>query len=470
MTLDPYTDHHIRHLNFFNRILLKLGEKYYFCRMKKILLVVDDNKDVLSAVRMLMANKTDEVITSSDPSSIPSLLRKHCPQVVLLDMNFRSTINNGNEGLFWLREIKRIAPTTSVVLFTAYADVALAVEGMKIGASDFVVKPFENARLSETLLNAFGEKKEKRSRHTGPQMLWGESPEMKRVQMLVERVAPTDANILITGENGTGKDLLAREIHRLSLRNAGPMEIVDMGAVIETLFESELYGHAKGAFTDAKTDRAGKFETAHGGTLFLDEIGNLPYHLQSKLLTALQQRKIIRVGTNTPREIDIRLICATNRDLPRMVAEGEFRQDLFYRINTVTIELPPLRDRREDIPLLVKMFVRKYAGIYSRPIPEVSGEAMRRLCAQSWPGNIRQLEHTVEKALILTDCDTIHAHDFDLYEQQSSTTENPTTLEAMERKAISEAIRQHQGNMSEVARQLGVTRQTLYNKLRKYGI
>lgn len=439
--------------------------------MKKTLLVVDDNKDVLSAVRLLMARKVDEVITASDPSQLPSMLRQHSPQVVLLDMNFRSAINNGNEGLFWLREIKRLAPATSVVLFTAYADVALAVEGMKIGASDFIVKPFDNTQLSETLLNAFGKKKATNSKQNSPKMLWGESPQMQRVRMLVERVAPTDANILITGENGTGKDLLAREIHRLSLRQAGPMEIVDMGAVIETLFESELYGHAKGAFTDAKTDRAGKFETAHGGTLFLDEIGNLPYHLQAKLLTALQQRKIIRVGTNTPREIDIRLICATNRDLPRMVAEGEFRQDLFYRINTVTIELPPLRERREDIPQLVEMFVRKYATIYSRPTPKVSEEAMRRLCSQSWPGNIRQLEHTVEKALILTDSDTLNTHDFDLHEQQqSSEAEQPTTLEAMERKAITEAIRQHQGNMSEVARQLGITRQTLYNKLRKYGI
>lgn len=438
--------------------------------MKKTLLVVDDNKDVLSAVRLLMARKVDEVVTASDPSSIPSILRKHNPQVVLLDMNFRSSINNGNEGLFWLREIKRLSPATSVVLFTAYADVALAVEGMKIGAKDFVVKPFENARLSETILNAFGVKNVKSIKPATPGMLWGDSPEMQKLKMLVERVAPTDANILITGENGTGKDLLAREIHRLSLRGSGPMEIVDMGAVIETLFESELYGHAKGAFTDAKTDRAGKFETAHGGTLFLDEIGNLPYHLQAKLLTALQQRKIIRVGTNTPRDIDIRLVCATNRDLPRMVAEGDFRQDLFYRINTVTICLPPLRERKQDIPLLVEMFVRKYAGIYSKPVPKVSEDAIRKLCSLSWPGNIRQLEHTVEKALILSDSDTLHSRDFDLHESQASTEEQPITLEDMERNAISMAIKQHAGNMSEVARQLGITRQTLYNKLRKYGI
>ncbi len=439
--------------------------------MKKTLLIVDDNKDVLSAVKMLMRTKVDEVITESNPSSIPTLLKKHMPQVVLLDMNFRATINNGNEGLFWLREIKRISPEISVVLFTAYADVALAVEGMKIGATDFIVKPFDNANLSETLLNAFGSGKTKAQRKTSsPQMLWGESPEMQRVRMLIEKVAPTDANILITGENGTGKDLLAREIHRLSNRSSGPIEIVDMGAVIETLFESELYGHAKGAFTDAKADRAGKFETAHGGTLFLDEIGNIPYHLQAKLLTSLQQRKIIRVGTNTPRDIDIRLICATNRDLPQMVAEGDFRQDLFYRINTVTIELPPLRNRPEDIPALVNMFVKKYAGIYSKPEAKVSDDAMERLCSQSWPGNIRQLEHTVEKALILSDDNTLHIHDFDIHDSQIAATGQSTTLESMERNAITSAIKMHGGNMSEVARHLGITRQTLYNKLRKYGI
>ena len=439
--------------------------------MKKTLLVVDDNKDVLSAVRMLMRPKVDEVITESNPSSIPNLLQKHKPQVVLLDMNFRATINTGNEGLFWLREIKRIAPETSVVLFTAYADVALAVEGMKIGATDFIVKPFDNTNLSDTLLNAFGSgTKKTQQKASTPQMLWGESPEMQRVRMLVERVAPTDANILITGENGTGKDLLAREIHRLSNRSSGPIEIVDMGAVIETLFESELYGHAKGAFTDAKADRAGKFETAHGGTLFLDEIGNLPYHLQAKLLTSLQQRKIIRVGTNTPRDIDIRLICATNRNLPQMVAEGEFRQDLFYRINTVTIELPPLRNRPEDIPALVDLFVKKYSGIYSKPEVKVSEDAMKRLCSQSWPGNIRQLEHTVEKALILSDGATLGLHDFDIHDSQIATSGQSTTLESMERNAITNAIKLHSGNMSEVARHLGITRQTLYNKLRKYGI
>ena len=419
--------------------------------MKKTLLVVDDNKDVLSAVRILMRPKVDEVITSSTPCSIPGLLKEHHPQVVLLDMNFRATINNGNEGLFWLREIKRLAPETAVVLFTAYADVALAVEGMKIGAKDFVVKPFDNAALADILTEAFGKRKPLSKTHDAPNMLWGESPEMTRLRLMAERVAPTDVNILITGENGTGKDLLAREIHRLSKRSSGPIEIVDMGAVIETLFESELYGHAKGAFTDAKTDRAGKFETAHGGTLFLDEIGNLPYHLQAKLLTALQQRKIVRVGTNTPRDIDIRLICATNRDLRQMVNDGEFRQDLFYRINTVTLELPPLRSRPEDIPALTELFIRKYSAIYSRPEVKVSADAMRRLQAHPWPGNIRQLEHTVEKALILSDSTTLHSRDFDLPDYQPAAHTETTTLEAMERNAITAAIKQNRGNMSEVA-------------------
>lgn len=437
--------------------------------MKK-LLVVDDNREVLSAVRMLMTPKVDEVITSSTPVSIPELIRRHKPQVVLLDMNFRAAVNNGNEGLFWLSEIKRIAPEVSVVLFTAYADVALAVEGMKIGATDFVVKPFDNTQLSEVLLQAFGKKERKAHNPDTPRMLWGESPEMRRLKTLLERVAPTDANILITGENGTGKDLLAREIHRLSRRSSGSLEIVDMGAVIETLFESELYGHAKGAFTDAKADRVGKFETANGGTLFLDEIGNLPYHLQAKLLTSLQQRKITRVGTNTPRDIDVRLICATNRNLPQMVANGEFRQDLFYRINTVTIELPPLRNRSEDIPAFVDMFVKKYADIYALPVPEVTEEAMRRLSSQSWPGNIRQLEHTVEKALILSDGSKLDVHDFDLHDTRIIATPESTTLESMERNAITAAIKLHNGNMSEVARHLGITRQTLYNKLRKYGL
>lgn len=436
----------------------------------KTLLVVDDNKDILSAVRLLMKGKVDEIVTSSIPDSIPNLLKTHQPQVVLLDMNFRAPVNTGNEGLYWLREIHRISPSTAVVLFTAYADVALAVDGMKLGAVDFVVKPFENDVLVSSIMRAFGQSKGP-AKTESPQMLWGSSPAMAAIRRVAERVATTDANVLITGENGTGKDLLAREIHRLSPRASGPMEVVDMGAVIESLFESELYGHAKGAFTDAKADRAGKFETAHGGTLFLDEIGNLPYHLQAKLLTSLQQRRIVRVGSNTPHPIDIRLICATNRDLVQMVANGEFRQDLYYRINTITIELPPLRDRKEDIPAFVELFIRKYAKMYNRDAPKVSPEAMRRLASQQWPGNIRQLEHVVEKALIMGDGPVLKLDSFDIHDSIPAQSAEPVgTLEDMERRAIAAAIRECGGNLAEVARKLGITRQTLYNKIKKYDI
>lgn len=436
---------------------------------RKTLLVVDDNKDILSAVKILMRSKIDEVVTSPTPEAIPDLLRQHHPQVALLDMNFRSTINNGNEGLYWLREIKRQSPRTAVVLFTAYADVSLAVSGMKLGAVDFIVKPFDNDTLIETLQKAFGDAKPG-TKAKPAQMLWGSSPAMERLRHIVERVAGTDANILITGENGTGKDLLAREIHRMSRRAEASIEIVDMGAVIESLFESELYGHVKGAFTDAKADRAGKFETAHGGTLFLDEIGNLPYHLQAKLLTSLQQRQVVRVGSNTPRPIDIRLICATNRNLAAMVANGEFRQDLYYRINTVLIELPPLRERKCDIPEFARLFADKYAKVYGKDTPAVPDSVINRLTSLSWPGNIRQLEHAVEKAVIMSEHGVLSLDDFDLYEDVVHAADTGGTLEDMEKKAILAAMKQHGGNMAEIARQLGVTRQTLYNKIKKYGI
>ena len=438
--------------------------------MKRTLLVVDDNKDILASVKLLMKSRVDEVVASSNPDEIPALMRRHSPQVVLLDMNFRAAVNTGNEGLYWLKEVRRLSPRTAVVLFTAYADVALAVEGMKLGAEDFVVKPFENEGLVEVLNKAFGGKKDKPKGL--PQMLWGESQPMAKLRAIVERVAATDANVLITGENGTGKDLLAREIHSLSGRASGPLEVVDMGAVIETLFESELYGHVKGAFTDAKADRPGKFETAHGGTLFLDEIGNLPYPLQAKLLTSIQQRSIVRVGSNEPRPIDIRLVCATNRDLANMVRDGEFRQDLFYRINTVHIELPPLRERRADIPAFVRLFLGKYAKMYGRSLPEVSDDAMRRLMAMQWPGNIRQLEHTVERTLIMNDCQVLRAEHFDLAGEPAAEASSGAlgTLADMERKAIVAAVKQCGGNLAEVARQLGITRQTLYNKIKKYGL
>lgn len=437
--------------------------------MNKTLLVVDDNKNILSAIKLLMRGKVDEVITSSTPEAIPDLLKRHKPQVVLLDMNFRSAVNNGNEGLFWLKEIRRMAPSAAVVLFTAYADVPLAVDGMKLGAADFIVKPFENDILVGAIMKAFGQKKSAQRRPESS-MVWGESLAMAEVRRIVECVSVTDANIVITGENGTGKDVLAREIHRLSRRADGPLAVVDMGAISESLFESELFGHVKGSFTDAKADRPGKFEAANGGTLFLDEIANLPYHLQAKLLTAIQQRSVTRLGSNTPRPVDIRLICATNRNIPQMVAEGQFRQDLYYRINTVAIELPPLRQRPEDIPVFAQKFLVKYANAYGKPTPQLAPDAIRRLQAQSWPGNIRQLEHVVEKALIMSNAAVLNPSDFDLHEQPMMPSASGLTLEDVEKTAIAEAMHRNQGNLAEVARQLGITRQTLYNKMRKYGI
>ena len=311
---------------------------------QKTIIIVDDNKGVLSAVKLLLKNSFDRIVTLSSPITLPSVLRMENPDVVLLDMNFTDALNTGNEGLYWLHEIKKIHPALPVVLFTAYGDIELAVRGIKEGASDFVVKPWDNARLVETLLNACNQVskgKKKKEERSSSAMYWGTSAAMKNLRAMVEKVAETDANVLITGENGTGKEMLAREIHALSNRYRHEMITVDMGAVTETLFESELFGHKKGAFTDAYADRAGKFEAADGGTIFLDEIGNLPYHLQSKLLTVLQSRSVVRVGTNEPIPVNVRLVCATNANLDERVLQGKFREDLLYRINTIHLEIPP---------------------------------------------------------------------------------------------------------------------------------
>lgn len=441
-------------------------------KKKGTLLVVDDNRAVLQSVDLLMAPQLEHVVTCTNPELIPSLLKEHKPDAVLLDMNFHAGINSGNEGLYWLREIKRLSPNTQVVLFTAYADISLAVNGMKEGAADFVVKPFDNKVMADTLLKAVSPKaKSKFQNPKSPNMLWGQSPAMERLRIMVEKVAPTDANILITGENGTGKDLLAREIHAHSLRAQGPLEIVDMGAVVDTLFESELYGHVRGAFTDAKTDRIGKFESAQGGTIFLDEIANLSMPLQAKLLTVLQQRQVVPVGSNSPRPVNVRLICATNRDLEVMVHEGTFRQDLYYRINSIFLELPPLRQRSDDIPALANLFIEKYSKQYGKEAPRLSQGALQALTSCQWPGNIRQLQHCIEKAVILCDKPMLTSADFDL-PQRSATLESSaeTTLEDMEQRMIAQAINECQGNMSLVAKRLGITRQTLYNKIKKYNL
>ena len=441
------------------------------------LLIVDDNRSILSAVKLLTESLFEEVLTLPSPNTLISTLQKAAPDVVLLDMNFHAGINTGNEGLYWLKEVLSKFPETKVVLFTAYADIELAVRAMKEGAFDFVVKPWDNAKLIATLQNAYTAAKGKTKKPASkpptaePQteMYWGESAEMKRVRQMVERVAITDANILLTGENGTGKEVLAREIHRQSARCRRAMVSLDMGAIPDTLFESELFGHTKGAFTDARTDREGKFETANGSTLFMDEIGNLPLHLQAKMLAVLQSRAVTRLGANVATPVDIRLISATNRDLHEAVAKGEFRQDLLFRINTIHIHIPPLRNRKEDIVPLAERFIERYGQKYGKVGLMLSGDAAERLKAHAWEGNIRELQNTIEKAVIMCDGDVIAPDHLELHTSQRPLNESQT-LEEMERQTIANAIAQCGGNLSQVAQQLGITRQTLYNKIKRYGL
>mgnify|MGYP001010411511 FL=1 len=441
------------------------------------ILIVDDNRGVLTALQLLLKPYFDKITVLSSPVTLPATLREDTWQAVLLDMNFTSGINTGNEGLYWLHEIKKQYPALPVVLFTAYADIDLAVRGIKEGATDFIVKPWDNGKLVETLLNAAqnapasGKKTATTSASTASSMYWGESPVMQQLRMLVEKVAATDANILITGENGTGKEMLAREIHALSARHRKEMVSVDMGAITESLFESELFGHVKGAFTDAHADRPGKFEVADQSTLFLDEIGNLPYHLQAKLLTAIQRRSIVRVGSNTLVPVDIRLICATNRNLSEMADKGEFREDLLYRINTIHLEIPALRERQEDIIPLAERFIIRFCKQYGKPALRLDNAAREKLMQHPWSGNIRELEHAIEKAVIICDGAFLSAGLFQL-QRRNEASEMPaaSTLEDMEKQMIRRTLDKCGGNLSAVASQLGITRQTLYNKMKKYGL
>ena len=443
------------------------------------ILIVDDNRNILTTVRMLLEPVFANIITIANPNSIPAKLREEHPDVVLLDMNFSSGINSGNEGLFWLREIKSLSPKTVVVLFTAYADIQLAVTGIKEGAADFIVKPFDNGKMISTLTEARDKNKaaDKAAGKLGGKnaqgmMYWGESEVMTDLRHVVEKVAATDANILITGENGTGKEVLANEIHRLSARSGKKMLPVDMGAISETLFESELFGHVKGAFTDAKVDKPGKFELADGSTIFLDEIGNLSYSLQAKLLTALQRRSIVRVGGSTQIPVDVRLVCATNRNLQQMVNDGEFREDLLYRINTIHLELPALRQRKADIVPLANRFLRQYGDIYNKTNLRFSDEAEKKLTSLPWYGNIRELQHAIEKAVILSDGGMISAEDIDGGNQtrREKPLEEVQTLDEMESRMIEKTIKECEGNLSVVAARLGISRQTLYNKIKRYGL
>lgn len=448
------------------------------------ILIVDDNKSILSALEILLIPEFQTVTTLSDPNQIPTELRKKDYNLVILDMNFNAGINTGNEGIYWLGRIKETHPEISVVMITAYGDIELTVKALKMGATDFFLKPWDNNKLLATLKSALQlnwskkevsqlkekEKGLKTEINRDQKFIIGSSPQLMQVLNMVRKVAKTDANVLITGENGTGKELIAHEIHRLSERANEVLISVDMGAVSETLFESELFGHVKGAFTDARDNRPGKFEVADKGSLFLDEIGNLPYHLQAKLLAALQNRQISRIGSNQPTPIDIRLICATNKNLEQMVGEGLFREDLLYRINTIQIEVPPLRERGNDIPVLADFFLKKYASKYNKPGLKINQQAQDKLVKYSWPGNIRELQHTIEKAVILSEGNILKAEDFFMRPVVSGrTNESDLTLEEMERRMINQAIDRNNGNLSAAAEQLGITRQTLYNKIKKLG-
>lgn len=443
------------------------------------ILVVDDNRNIRVSLKYLLEGCFTKVLLLDNPELLPSLLRQEQVDVVLLDMNFSPGLNTGNEGLYWLKEIKRLKPQAQIVLFTAYADIALAVTGIKEGAFDFVVKPWDNAKLKQTLTDAYkqakGERRNKGKRVGQEQadaMYWGNSPAMERIKAMTERISTSDANVLITGENGTGKDMLAREIHRMSQRGNKQFVAVDMGAIAESLFESELFGHVKGSFTNAYSDREGRFEAADGGTLFLDEIANLPYHLQPKLLTAIQKRSFVRVGSNVSQPTDIRLICATNRNLDEMVRKGEFREDLLYRINTIHLHLPSLRERKNDIITLVDMFVHRYANQYGRGDVKLSDEVCAVLVNHSWPGNIRELQHVIERAVILADNDGIitSVQIQDGSKVDTNITAEFISLDEMERSMVQKAIAMNNGNLSQAAAQLGITRQTLYNKMKRYGL
>jgi two-component system response regulator HydG len=455
------------------------------------ILIIDDDPDVVTAARLLLKQAYSDVHTENDPYRLNTILKQQRFDVVLLDMNFKAGASSGEEGLRWMNKILRQSPGTSVILMTAYGDVQLAVQAIKGGAADFVTKPWDNARLLETVAIAAKAAQEERqeqglhptSEHSGspasalgdqgPTIIGG-SAAMERVFTTLRKVGKTDANVLILGENGTGKELIARALHQASPRVNRVFVPVDLGAIPESLFEAELFGHKKGAFTDAREDRPGRFEHAHQGTLFLDEIGNLSLPLQAKLLTVLQNRQVVRVGTNTPINVDIRLVCATNMPLHEMVRDGRFRQDLLYRINTVEVPLPPLRERGEDILQLAHHYLAVYSAKYQTATRHISPATRHKLFQYHWPGNIRELQHAVERAVIMSEGDTLQPEDFILSEPQPAFDPLDSTpnlnLEEVEKVAIRNAVLKHQGNLSKAAKELGLGRTTLYRKMSRYGI
>src|ERR1700761_328280 len=445
------------------------------------ILAIDDDPDVLTAVRLLLKTEAADVVTEKNPENMRSILQKRSFDLILLDMNFNSSINTGNEGLFWLRKVKEFGSAAAVIMITAYGDIDLAVRSLKEGARDFVVNPWHNERLIVTIKETLrlSDPKKLGADMAGSVMgteLLGESEVMRDIFFKVEKIAPTDANILILGENGTGKDLIAKAIHQHSLRAEKPYIKVDVGALTETLFESELFGHKKGAFTDAREDRMGRFETGSGGTLFLDEIGNISLHQQAKLLSVLQNRQVTRLGSNQPVPIDIRLICATNVPLTELANEMRFRKDLIYRINTVEIMVPPLRKREEDILLLARHFDKIYTNKYMKPQHDFDARAVEKLKSYHFPGNVRELQYTIERAVIMAEGDVLQAKDliFSPIETALPKSEEPQDLDlklsTIEKNAILKVIEKHNGNISKAAKELGLTRTALYRRLSKYDI
>lgn len=447
------------------------------------LLVIDDNKEILNALQFLLKSEFEIIKTISNPNQLNADLAATDFDVILLDMNFKSGVNNGNEGIYWLKEIRKLSPQSEVIMITAYGDVELAVRSLKEGAFDFIIKPWDNEKLKATLEAA------KRMRNSNRQIsrlksreriltsdanrqspvVEGKSPAMKEIYDLIRKVASTDANVLITGENGTGKEVIARQIHDLSGRSEELFVAVDLTSLTETLFESELFGHKKGSFTNALEDKTGRFTMADRGSLFLDEIGNIPLNLQAKILTVLQTRKVIAVGSNVEIPVDFRLICATNRNLKDMVKQNQFRQDLLYRMNTITIHLPPLRERQEDIEDLASHYLRLYSNKYNKGNLELTEEVLGKLKRNPWYGNIRELQHAMEKAVILSDGPKLKTSDFYI-ENENISIDQYNSLEDLEKMMIINVLKKHGFNQNKTAEQLGITRQTLYNKIKKYGI
>lgn len=444
------------------------------------ILVIDDDVDVLTAVRLLLKPEVSQIVIEKNPENIRSLLSKQDFDVILLDMNFNSSINTGNEGIFWLKKIKEFKSKAAVIMITAYGDIDLAIRSLKEGAFDFIVKPWHNEKLIATIKEAVKQKENKgaSSSPSGASIfekeLLGESDVMRDIFYKIQKIAPTDANILILGENGTGKELIAKAIHQFSLRVTKPYVKVDVGALTESLFESELFGHKKGAFTDAREDRAGRFESANSGTLFLDEIGNISLHQQAKLLSVLQNRQVIRLGSNEAVPIDIRLICATNIPLPELANESRFRKDLIYRINTVEIVVPPLRKRGTDILLLALHFIKIYRAKYLKPEMELDRSAKEKLLSYHYPGNVRELQYAIERAVIMADGNVLMGNDILFSPIESAPVEadeiDQSNLSTIEKNTILKVIEKNSGNISKAAKELGITRTALYRRLSKYDI